>query len=115
MMGETDQTWISANDAVRLLLAFVGAADLAGEILVGELAAGRAPPRCRRYVKERVDSGWRELLDDSPIPNAFWRRFDDPANRLDVHWVNSHLSVRYLERGLHTVVEHVHGVQVGAA
>jgi hypothetical protein len=114
-MADTDQIWISANDAVRMLLPVVGAVDLAGEILVDELAAGLAPSRCRRYVKERVDSGWRELLDDSPIPNAFWRRFDDPANRLDVQWINSHLSVRYLERNLHPVIEHVHGVQVGVA
>src|ERR1700753_2310071 len=114
-MDDIDQAWISANDAVRMLLPFVGTVDLAGEILVDELAAGLTPSRCRRYVKERVDSGWRELLDDSPVPNAFWRRFDDPANRLDVQWINSHLSVRYLERALHPVIEHVHGVQVGVA
>ena len=113
-MGAVDQTWISANDAAVMLLAFAGTADLAREMLVDELAADLIPSRCRRYIKERVDSGWREVIDDAPVPTGFWRRFNDPANRLEAQWVNDHFAVRYLERNLHAIVEQVHGVQVGA-
>ena len=77
---EEDREWISAREAVDLILSLYGNRRLAEQAIIVEASGGRITSRCDRLEVED-DDGKHPVIDaQGPVEAPFWRIFDSSSS-----------------------------------